>query len=431
MMDSITTIIEAWPEYDIEKRRETFKNLARSDAEDLFLRLTAYEQVEILDAMDGLEIRPWVRMLALDDAADLIQALPDERRSEIISLLDPQTKIEVLGLLAYAEDMAGGLMNPQYLRLRPEMTAEAAIRYLRAQARTPIETIYYAYVIDNAQKLIGVISFRDLLLASPQKSVEEIMTKDYLYARDNTDQEEVSRILSSNNLMAIPVINEQGVMKGIITYDDVVTAVQTEATEDMQKFSGMEALDAPYFKVDFLDMIRKRAGWLTVLFIGEMFTATAMSFYEKQIEKLVLLAIFIPLIISSGGNSGSQASTLIIRSLALREIGLRDWFNVMKRELASGLMLGLILGFIGFARIILWQYYNHTYGEHYLAIAASVSLSLVGVVLFGTLCGSMLPFVLKKVGFDPASASAPFVATLVDVTGLVIYFSISSALILP
>ncbi|MDH4467196.1 MAG: magnesium transporter [Bacteriovoracaceae bacterium] len=430
-MDSITSVIEAWPEYDLEKRRETFHALARSDAEDLFLRLAVYEQVEILEGMSGLELRPWVRLLALDDTADLIQALPDDHRSDIIALLDPQTRIEVLGLLAYAEDKAGGLMNPQYLRLRPEMTAEAAIRYLRAQARTPIETIYYAYVMDSFQKLNGVISFRDLLLASPQKLVEEIMTKDFLYAKENTDQEEVARILSSNNLMAIPVITETGEMKGIITYDDVVTAVQTEATEDMQKFSGMEALDAPYFKVSFLDMIRKRAGWLTILFIGEMFTATAMSFYEKQIEKLVLLAIFIPLIISSGGNSGSQASTLIIRSLALREIGLRDWFKVMRRELASGLMLGLILGIIGFARIIIWQYYNQSYGEHYLSIATSVSLSLVGVVLFGTLSGSMLPFVLKKVGFDPASASAPFVATLVDVTGLVIYFSISSALIIP
>jgi magnesium transporter len=391
--------------------------------------LTPYEQSEIIESMNGAEMRPWVRLLALDDVADLIQALPEDERNKVIAFLDPQTKIEVKGLLAYAEDKAGGLMNPQYLRLRPEMTAEAAIRYLRAQAKTPIETIYYAYVIDNHLKLIGVISFRDLLLAGPTKSVEEIMTKNFLFTTENTDQEEVARILSSNNLMAIPVVTESGEMKGIVTYDDVVTAVQTEATEDMQKFSGMEALDAPYFKVNFLDMIKKRGGWLILLFVGEMFTASAMSFYEKQIQTLVVLAIFIPLIISSGGNSGSQASTLIIRSLALREIGLRDWFKVMRRELGSGLFLGCMLGIIGFARIVIWEYYNHSYGEHYLVIATSVSLSLVGVVLFGTLCGSMLPFILKKVGFDPASASAPFVATLVDVTGLVIYFSIASALL--
>lgn len=429
-MDSITYHIETWPEYNLEKRRHIFRDLSRSDAEELFLSLSDYEQAELLEVMSGIEMRPWVRLLALDDAADLIQALPDEKRSEVLNLLDHQTKTEVQGLLAYAEDNAGGLMNPQYLRLRPEMTAEGAIRYLRAQARTPIETIYYAYVIDQEQKLIGVISFRDLLLASPQKSVQEIMTQDFLSAKEDTDQEEVARILSSHNLMALPVVNNLGEMKGIITYDDVVTAVQTEATEDMQKFSGMEALDAPYFKVSYFDMIRKRAGWLTVLFVGEMFTATAMAFYEKQIEKLVMLAIFIPLIISSGGNSGSQASTLIIRALALREISLRDWFKIMRRELNTGLMLGLILGFIGFARIVIWQYYNHSYGEHYMAIAISVSLSLVGVVLFGTLSGSMLPLLLKKVGFDPASASAPFVATLVDVTGLVIYFSIASMLLI-
>jgi magnesium transporter len=229
--------------------------------------------------------------------------------------------------------------------------------------------------------------------------------------------------------VAIPVVDSNQRMKGIVTYDDNATVVQIEATEDIQKLGGMEALDAPYFKVDFLSMIKKRAGWLTILFIGEMFTATAMGYYEDQIQKAVVLALFIPLIISSGGNSGSQASTLIIRALALREIRLRDWWRVLIREIASGLTLGAILGTIGLLRITLWQHWSPIYGEHYLLVAFAVSSSLVGVVLWGTTAGSMLPFLLKRLGFDPASASAPFVATLVDVTGLVIYFTLASLIL--
>jgi len=306
---------------------------------------------------------------------------------------------------------------------------EEAIRYLRAQARTPVEVIYYAYVLDYDSTLLGVVSFRELLLAPPEKRVRDMMATELVTAQDEGDREALGTLISYHGLMAIPVVDENGRMKGIVTYDDVIDVVQKEATEDFQKLGGMEALGAPYFKISFLNMVKKRAGWLMVLFVGEMFTATAMARYQDQIAHAVILAMFIPLIISSGGNSGSQASTLIIRALALREIRLKDWWRVLWREAASGMVLGICLGIIGLMRIVLWEYWSPAYGEHYLLLATAVSISLVGVVVWGTLAGSMLPFLLRKAGFDPASASAPQVATLVDVTGLVIYFSVANLIL--
>jgi magnesium transporter len=332
-------------------------------------------------------------------------------------------------LLAYEEDAAGGLMNPRYLRLRPETTVDAAIRYLRAQARTDTEVIYYAYVLGADQRLLGVVSLRDLLVSPSEKIVKDVMHTDFAWVPEAMDREEVSLLFARQDLLALPVLDREGRMKGLVTHDDIVDVVEKEATEDMQKISGMEALDAPYFQVSFREMLKKRAGWLTVLFLGEMFTATAMSHYEHEIQRAVILALFIPLIISSGGNSGSQASTLIIRSLALREIRLADWWRVFGRELLCGLALGAVLGSIGLVRVVLWQQWSPIYGEHYLLVAATVAFSLVGVVVWGTLSGSMLPFVLRRLGFDPASASAPFVATLVDVTGLIIYFTVASVVL--
>jgi magnesium transporter len=320
-------------------------------------------------------------------------------------------------------------MNPRYIRLRPDMLVEEAIRYLRAQARTPVETIYYAYVVDSEQKLCGVVSFRELLLSLPSKHVREIMKTDLVMLPEEMDREEISELFSRHNFMALPVVDDLGRILGIVTYDDIVDVVQKEATEDILKLGGMEALGAPYFKISFLDMIKKRGGWLTVLFIGEMFTATAMAHYQDRVAQAVVLSLFLPLIISAGGNCGSQASTLIIRSLALREIRLKDWWKVMWREAGSGLVLGGILGLIGLVRIFVWQAWDNSYGDHYLLIAATVSLSVMGVVMWGTLAGAMLPFLLRRVGLDPASASAPLVATLVDVTGLVIYFSLATVIL--
>ncbi len=425
----LNTLKEHWSELDLVSRKDKFFRLPRIDAEELFLALGPEDQIDLVGDRTIAEKRSWIRLLALDDMADFIQRIPVDGRPEILGLLDDMTRQEVMGLLAYAEDEAGGVMNPRYIRVRPDMSVEEAIRYLRAQARTPVEVIYYAYVLDYDATLVGVVSFRELLLAPPEKRVREIMVTEIVTANDEGDREALGALITNHGLMAIPVVDEGGRMKGIVTYDDVVEVVQKEATEDFQKLGGMEALGAPYFKITFLNMVKKRAGWLTILFLGEMFTATAMARYQDQIAHAVILALFIPLIISSGGNSGSQASTLIIRSLALREIRLKDWWRVLTRETASGLLLGTCLGLIGFARIIIWQMWQPIYGEHFLLLATTVAVSLIGVVVWGTLAGSMLPFILRKAGFDPASASAPLVATLVDVTGLVIYFSVANLIL--
>ncbi len=420
---------ENWSSLTSEQRQEAFALLPRTDAEELFLHLRATDQVDLVTPMAWADKRSWFRLLAPDDVADLIQEFPVDERPSLLALLDEPTRKEVTALLAYAEDNAGGLMNPRFIRLRPEVSVDVAIRYLRAQAKSHVETINYAYVLDADQKLLGVVSFRDLLLAPPDQSVSEIMKTDLITLHEEMDQEEVSREFAKYGLAAIPVVDREGKIRGIVTVDDVVDVVQEEATEDMQKLGGMEALDEPYLQIGLFKMLRKRAGWLTVLFLGEMLTASAMGHFEHEISRAVVLALFIPLIISSGGNSGSQATSLIIRALALHELRLRDWWKVLGREIFAGLALGIILGSIGFARILLWPTRDQLYGEHYMLIASTVAMSLVGVVLWGSLAGSMLPFLLRRVGFDPAASSAPFVATLVDVTGLVIYFTVASLML--
>ncbi len=347
----------------------------------------------------------------------------------MLAVLDDTTRREVSALLAYAEDDAGGLMNPRFARVRPEMSVDEAISYLRRQAVDRVETIYYAYVLDPEQRLLGVVSFRDLFAARPDQTVADVMVKDIVTVRDDMDQEAVSRVFAQHDLIAVPVVDADRHMKGLVTVDDIVDVVQEEATEDIQRLGGTEALGAPYLQMSLPSMVKKRAGWLAALFLGEMLTATAMASYEDEIAKAVVLALFVPLIISSGGNSGSQATTLVIRAMALGEVRLRDWWRVARRELASGLGLGIILGSIGVARILVWQSVFHTYGAHAVAVAATVGLSLVGVVLWGCVAGSMLPFVLRRLGLDPASASAPFVATLVDVSGLIIYFTVAGVVL--
>jgi magnesium transporter len=309
------------------------------------------------------------------------------------------------------------------------MSVDEAITYLRKQARQSVETIYYAYVLAPDQRLLGVVSFRDLFTERPERRVEDVMIRDLVVARDTMDQEEMSRLFAQHDLIAIPVLDAEGRMKGLVTVDDIVDVVQEEATEDIQRLGGSEALDAPYLSVTIPQMIRKRGIWLSALFIGEMLTASAMAHFEDEIARAVVLALFVPLIISSGGNSGSQATTLVIRAMALGEVKLRDWWRVARREALSGLGLGLILGVLGVIRIVVWEAAFGVYGEHTLALAIAVGVTLVGVVLWGCLAGSMLPFVLRRIGLDPASASAPFVATLVDVSGLVIYFTVASVVL--
>lgn len=421
---------EFWASLSREEKARHFRLLSPEQAQDFFFALASYDKVDLLLALSPNEAKIWFRILPPDDATDVIQATPSENQNRLLSLLDDATRQEVLALLAFAEDQAGGLMNPRFARLRPETTAEVAIRYLRRQMRERAETIYYAYVLDAKQHLLGVLSLRQLFSAPPDALVSDIMIQNVIVVREEADQESVARVIAQHHFLALPVVDGEGRMLGIVTVDDIVDVVQEEATEDIQKLGAVTKLDAPYLNVPFVSLLRKRAGWLSGLFIGEMLTATAMGHFEKEISQAIVLAVFLPLIISSGGNSGSQAATLVVRSLALTECSLRDWFRVLRREIGTGVALGTWLGLIGFLRIILWQKLGlFDYGEHYQLVALTVWISLVGVVTFGTVAGSMLPFLLKKIKLDPATSSAPFVATLVDVTGLIIYFTIAALIL--
>jgi magnesium transporter len=422
-------LYEAWPVLSLEERVEGFEYLTRDDADDFFLQLSARDRAQLLLALPIGERRLWMRLLAPDDAADLIQEVPVEERENMLSLLDDAMRREVKGLLDYAEDEAGGLMNTRYSRLRTDMTVDEAISYLRRDARAREKTVYYVFVVDAAEHLLGVVSFRDLLVAPGDKLVRDIMRTEVISAPEDLDQEALSKLFMRHHLLMMPVVDAEGRIKGVVNLNDIVDVVQEEATEDIQKLGGVQTLNEPYLQVPLLRMIRKRAGWLAALFLGEMLTATAMGQFEAEIARAVVLALFVPLIISSGGNSGSQATTLVIRAMALGEVRLRDWWRVIRREVITGLGLGLILASIGLVRILLWQGLFDAYGAHYFLVALTVALSLVGVVLWGSVAGSILPFILRGLGFDPASASAPFVATLVDVTGLVIYFTIAAAVL--
>ena len=351
--------------------------------------------------------------------------------------LDPPDRLSLLGLimlgelkiarqlLGYPEDSAGRYMTPEYVAVRPDMTAAEALSYIRKHGKGA-ETLNVIYVINEKGRLLSDLKLAALVMADPTSKVEDLSDGQLFNISATADREEFVAAFEKYDRVALPVTDSKGVMLGIITIDDVLDVAEAEATEDIQKLGGMQALEAPYMDSPFLEMVRKRAGWLLVLFFGEMFTATAMAYFEGEIKRAVVLTLFIPLIISSGGNSGSQATSLIIRSLAVRELELSDWVRVMRRELLSGIVLGSILGLVGFFRIVLWPSRLVIYGPHYFGIAVVVAISLVGVVLFGTLVGSMLPFLLRRLGLDPATASAPFVATLVDVSGLVIYFTAAS-----
>ena len=422
-------LYDAWPVLSLMERIEAFELLKRDAADDFFLQLSARDRAQLLLGLPGGERRLWMRMLAPDDAADLIQEASSDERENLLLLLDEPMKREVKGLLVYAEDEAGGLMNTRYSRLRLDMTVDEAISYLRRDARGREKTIYYVFVVDSEEHLHGVVSFRDLLVASGEKLVRDVMRTEVVTAPEDLDQEALSKLFMRHHLLMMPVVDAQGRIKGVVNLNDIVDVVQEEATEDIQKLGAVQALDEPYLQVPLFRMIRKRAGWLAALFLGEMLTATAMGQFEAEIARAVVLALFVPLIISSGGNSGSQATTLVIRAMALGELRLRDWWRVIRREVLTGLGLGLILAILGLIRILLWQGFFNSYGEHYLLIALTVAFSLVGVVLWGSVAGSILPFILRGLGFDPASASAPFVATLVDVTGLVIYFTVAAVVL--
>jgi magnesium transporter len=421
---------DAWTVLDPGDRVEGFRALTSSEAEQFFLELSALDRATLILGLPTIEQRWWIRALPPDDVADVVQAAPPEERAKMLALLDDATRREINVLLAYSEDEAGGLMNPRYARLRPEMTVDEAISYLRRQTRERVESIYYAYVLDEHQVLVGVVSFRQLMMARGDARVRDVMTTEVVTVHEEMDQEAVSRVFAEADLLSVPVVDSQGRMKGIVTSDDIVDVVREEATEDIQKMGGTAALEAPYLQVGFLEMLQKRVGWLVVLFLGGMLTISVISHYQERIERARALVSFIAVIISCGGNSGSQASTLVIRAMALGEVRLRDWWRVFLRECATGLALGGILGVIGLVRIIVWHYSFEEeglpmYGEHFLFIGMTVAFSVIGVATWGTLVGSLLPFALKRIGFDPASACAPLVATLSDVTGILIFFNIA------
>ncbi len=411
---------DAWPLLDVAERVDGLRALTREDAEDFFAMLPAPAQTQLVLALPRGQRPQWIRLLEPDDVVDVIQQA-ETHREELLDLLDAPTRKEVIGLLAYEEDQAGGLMSPRYARLRAHMTVGEAIAYLQRQARDRVETIYTAYVLDTEQHLLGVVSFRDLLMNPPYKLIADIMETDVQHVTADMDQEAVSQVFAAHDLNVVPVVDAEGRMRGIVTVDDIVDVVQEAATEDAQKFGGVEALDLPYLLSSRREMIRKRGRWLMFLLLGEMLTATALGFFQKDI--IPVLALFLPLIISSGGNSGSQASTLVIRAMALGEVRPRDWWLVMRREIAIGVALGALLGGLAATRVLIWGAAG-AYGAHWVMIGATVATSVTGCVLWGTLAGSMLPFVLRRLGADPANASAPLVATLVDVSGIIIYFTI-------
>jgi len=422
---------DAWGLLSTEDRVEGFRLLDPEDAEEFFFDLSARDQCEVVQALPISERRRWLRLLAPDDAADLVQEADEGERGQLLSLLDAPTRREVTALLAYEEDEAGGLMSSRFARVRPDMTVDEAITYLRRQAlsHVDVETMYYVYVLDAAQRLTGVVSFRELFSERGDRLVRDVMRTDFVTVHEELDQEEVARVFGEYDIVAVPVVNAEGQMVGIVTVDDIVDVVQEEATEDVQKYGGMEALEQPYLRTSFIELIRKRAGWLSILLLGEMFTATAMARWESSLGQAFFLMTFIPLIISSGGNSGSQASTLVIRALALEEVRLRDWWRVLRREIFAGLALGAILGAIGLLRVVVWHMIVPQSYDPY-AMGGTIFFSLMGVVVFGTLAGSMLPLLLRRAGLDPASASAPLVATLVDVMGIIIYFTVATLLVL-
>ena len=388
---------------------------------------TMRRRAAILEQLDPQRVAEILTGLSADERTDIVQKMGLHERHRVVPRLSAEMRTELEGLLQYPVHTAGGIMTTEFVQLDPQMSVGAALKHIRSVAIEK-ESIYACYVLEQSTKrLLGALSLRDLVMADIEAPLTKVMRTKPITVNALDDQEVVAQKIAKYNLLAVPVLEKDGSVVGFVTVDDVIDVLVEEGTEDILRMAAVEpgALDKPYMQVSLPLMIRKRAGWLVILFLGEMLTATAMGFFEKEIEKAVVLALFVPLIISSGGNSGSQASTLVIRALALTEVTLRDWWRVMRREVLSGLGLGLILGSIGFLRITIWSMFSNIYGPHWLLVALTVGLALIGIVLWGTLSGSMLPFALRRFGFDPATSSAPFVATLVDVTGLVIYFSVA------
>jgi len=393
-------------------------------AVNVFRILDFPTQEKIIKKLPGEKLAQLINLLPPDDRTSLFSELKGDAVKKLIILLPAKDRVEALSLLGYKEDSVGRLMTPDYIAVKTDWTVKRVLEHIRKYGKDS-ETIDVIYVIDESGILLDDIRIREILLANPEVPVGELTDNRSIALNANDPQEEAINVFRMNNRVALPVTDDNHVLLGIVTVDDILWIANEEYTEDMHKIGGTQALDEPYLDMPIFGLFKRRIGWLVVLFLGEMLTATAMAHFEADIAKAVVLAMFVPLIISSGGNSGSQASTLIIQAMALGEITIGDWWRVMRREIISGLMLGLVLGSIGFLRIFIWTLFSNLYGPHWALIGITVGVALVGVVLWGSLAGSMLPLLLKKLGADPATSSAPFVATLVDVTGLIIYFSVA------
>ena len=396
-------------------------------AADVLEYLDEELRTELLEEMSTRQAAALVSQMTPDDRADALEEIDEEVAEEIVSELPREAREETQRLLQFEPDTAGGLMTTEFVSVSADLTSDDALEAVRALARSGRrEATYTIYATDREGRLTGVLSLRELLAAPPGARIGDIAWTEVVSISPQSDRQEVAQTTAKYDLVAVPVVSESGHLMGVVTVDDVIDVIQEVQTENIQKLGGMEALQEPYISMGFWGMIRKRAGWLMILFVGELLTASAMQGFEDELKRAVVLSLFVPLIVSSGGNSGSQATSLIIRSLALGEVTVRDWWRVALRELPAGLTLGAILGVLGFVRIVLWQHVGFwDYGPHYIALAFTVGIAVVGVVAFGSLIGSMLPFALSRFGLDPASASAPFVATLVDVTGVIIYFMLA------
>ncbi len=419
-ISDVAELINDMPEY----QGRIISNMSIHRAASVFKILDLGTQKDIIQELPPFKTAELLNELPADDRTSFLEELPSEVVKELIRLLDPEERKITLSLLGYPEGSVGRLMTPDYISVQVDWTIAEVLEHIREVGKES-ETIDVIYIVNEKGEFVDDVRIREIILARPDEVIGDIIDNRSITLNVQDDQEVANQIFKMNNRVALPVVDDKNILLGIVTIDDVLWVANEEFSEDMQKIGGTEALDEPYLEMPILKLFKKRVIWLIVLFLGEMLTATAMGYFEDEIAKAVVLALFVPLIISSGGNSGSQASTLIIQAMAVGEITLSDWWRVLRREIISGLLLGTVLGLIGCFRVVIWNSIFHTYGDHTMLIGLTVGLSLIGVVLWGTITGSMLPIILKKLGADPATSSAPFVATLVDVTGLVIYFSLA------
>lgn len=418
-------VAESLSKLPVKERLLQFLKLQRSEKADVFSHLDPDFQEETIRSIASHEVADILNEMSPDDRTQLFEDFPDELIKSSINLLNPQERRVALKLLGYEADSIARLMTPYYVQIRKEWTVKRCFQQIKKVGKK-VETLNFLYVVDEKNILIDDITIGSLLLADEDQLISELTDDHFVAITTTTSKEDAVPYFEKYDRSALPIITENGVLVGIVTIDDILDQIESQNTEDIQKFGGLDALDVPYTQTSIFEMVKKRGFWLIVLFFSEMLTASAMGHFEDEIQKAVVLALFVPLIISSGGNTGSQAATLIIRAMALQEIGLKDWWYVMKKEIFTGIFLGSILGIIGFLRIAIWEKAGlFEYGEHWAFVGLSIGVSLMLIVLWGTISGSMVPFMLKKMKLDPATSSAPFVATLVDVTGLIIYFSIA------